>query len=73
MVEHSTADREVTGSIPVAPFRVFYANVVTFFKLHNNFTCFSYGLSYLNLHLWLSVKRPKMPSFRICVSIELQE
>ena len=23
MVEHSTADREVTGSIPVAPFRFF--------------------------------------------------
>ena len=32
MVEHSTADREVTGSIPVAPFHLFFSFFFLFSK-----------------------------------------
>ena len=39
MVEHSTADREVTGSILVAPFQYFFKRTV-FFKLYNKWYLF---------------------------------
>ena len=35
MVEHSTADREVTGSIPVAPFSLALFFFPAFAKLEN--------------------------------------
>ena len=32
VVEHSTADRDVTGSIPVAPFNLIFATLFNFKK-----------------------------------------
>ena len=54
MVEHSTADREVTGSIPVAPLLLYF--VKYFFSLSNCCSCFSYDLSSLIFYFFKTAK-----------------
>ena len=61
MVEHSTADREVTGSIPVAPLLLYFLRY--FFSLSNCCSCFSYDLTSLIFYFVVNIRETKL---KIC-------